>query len=136
MGLYCSIMARVLVVGGGGREMCQALALAASDQVEAVYCAPGNGGTATCSPKISNVNIKDSALDQLVAFAQENSITLVAVGPEAPLVAGISDALAAVGIACFGPTQAAARLEASKAFSKEFFARHDLPSARFQTFTN
>jgi len=129
-------MAKVLVVGGGGREMCQAMALAASDQVAAVYCAPGNGGTATCSPKISNVAIKDSELDKLVAFAQENAIDLVAIGPEAPLVAGISDALAVVGILCFGPTQAASRLEASKAFSKEFFARHDLPSARFQNFTD
>jgi len=129
-------MAKVLVVGGGGREMCQAMALAASDQVSAVFCAPGNGGTATYSPKMSNVNIKDSAIEELVSFAQEQSITLVAIGPEAPLVAGIADALAAVGIPCFGPTQAASRLEASKAFSKDFFARHNLPSARFQNFTD
>lgn len=128
-------MAKVLVVGGGGREMAQACTLAKSESVEAVYCAPGNAGTAT-APKCSNVAIKDSAIEELVAFAKETGITLVAVGPEAPLVAGIADAMADAGIPCFGPTKLASRLEASKAYSKEFFMRNNLPTARYQTFTD
>ena len=129
-------MAKVLVVGGGGREMAQAVTLAASPQVAQVFCAPGNGGTEQASAKISNVAIKDSAIDELVAFAAENGVTLVAVGPEAPLVAGIADAMAEKGIPCFGPTKLASRLEASKAYSKEFFMRNSLPTARYKTFTD
>ena len=129
-------MAKVLVVGGGGREMAQAVTLAASPQVAQVFCAPGNGGTEQASAKISNVAIKDSAIDELVAFAAENGVTLVAVGPEAPLVVGIADAMAEKGIPCFGPTKLASRLEASKAYSKEFFMRNSLPTARYKTFTD
>jgi phosphoribosylamine--glycine ligase/phosphoribosylformylglycinamidine cyclo-ligase len=128
-------MAKVLVVGGGGREMAQCHAIVKSDSVEAVWCAPGNAGTAAL-PKCTNVAIKDHDIQALVKFASENAVSLVAVGPEAPLVAGIADAMAEAGIACFGPTKLAARLEASKAFSKAFFVRHNLPSARFQTFTD
>lgn len=128
-------MAKVLVIGGGGREMAQACGIAKSPSVEAVFCAPGNAGTATVA-KCTNVAIKDSAIEALVEFATSNGITLVAVGPEAPLVAGIADAMAVAGIACFGPTKLASRLEASKAYSKEFFVRNDLPSARYQTFTD
>ncbi len=127
--------AKVLVVGGGGREMAQACTIAKSKRVKVVYCAPGNAGTAT-APKCSNVPIKDSAIKELVVFAQENGITLVVVGPEAPLVAGISDAMTEVGIPCFGPTKSASRLEASKSYSKEFFMRNNLPTARYQTFTD
>tara|TARA_Y100000817_G_scaffold235416_1_gene187658 strand:- start:1393 stop:2721 length:1329 start_codon:yes stop_codon:yes gene_type:complete len=127
--------AKVLVVGGGGREMAQACTIAKSERVKVVYCAPGNAGT-TSSPKCSNIPIKDSEIEELVVFAQENSITLVVVGPEAPLVAGISDAMAEVGIPCFGPTKLASRLEASKTYSKEFFTRNNLPTARYKTFTD
>ena len=129
-------MATVLVVGSGGREMAQALALAKSDKVAKVLCAPGNGGTASGHPKLSNVSIKDSDIAGLVACAKEHAVALVAVGPEAPLVAGIADAMAAAGVPCFGPTQAAAQLENSKAWMKAFFHRHSLPTARFETFTD
>lgn len=116
--------------------MAQARALAASPKVGKVLVAPGNGGTATGHAKISNAPVKDSDIDGLVALAKANSVDLVAVGPEAPLVAGISDALGEAGIACFGPTKAAAELENSKAWMKEFFSRHSLPTARHQTFTD
>lgn len=129
-------MAKVLVVGSGGREMAQALALAASAKVESVVVAPGNGGTARGHPKISNVAIKDNEIEKLVAYAKENGVNLVAVGPEAPLVSGIADAMASAGVHCFGPTKAAAELENSKAWMKEFFSRHNLPTARYQTFTD
>ena len=128
--------ATVLVVGSGGREMAQALALAKSDKVAKVLCAPGNGGTASGHDKLSNVSIKDSDIAGLVACAKEHAVALVAVGPEAPLVAGIADAMAAAGVPCFGPTQAAAQLENSKAWMKAFFHRHSLPTARFETFTD
>jgi phosphoribosylamine--glycine ligase/phosphoribosylformylglycinamidine cyclo-ligase len=128
-------MASVLVIGSGGREMAQALALANSEKVEKVICAPGNGGTAGLA-KVSNIDIKDSDIGALVEFATEQGIGLVAVGPEAPLVAGVADAMAAAGIPCFGPTKAAAQLENSKAWMKEFFKRHSLPTARYETFTD
>jgi phosphoribosylamine--glycine ligase/phosphoribosylformylglycinamidine cyclo-ligase len=129
-------LATVMVVGSGGREMAQAVALAKSDKVGRVVVCPGNGGTASSHPKIENAAIKDTALDELVAFAKAEGASLVAVGPEAPLVIGIADAMAAAGIPCFGPTKAAAQLENSKAWMKEFFKRHGLPTARYQTFTD
>jgi len=129
-------MATVMVLGSGGREMAQAVALARSPKVAKVLVAPGNGGTAAGHPKISNVAIKETALDDLARFAKENGVSLVACGPEAPLVIGVADKMAEVGIPCFGPTKAAAQLENSKAWMKEFFKRHSLPTARYQTFTD
>lgn len=130
-------MATVMVIGSGGREMAQAIAIAKSSAVSKVLVAPGNGGTATCNPKISNLaDVKDSDIAGLVQAAKDHAVSLVAVGPEAPLVAGIADALAKENIACFGPTKAAAELENSKAWMKEFFTRHGLPTARHVTFTD
>ena len=130
-------MATVLVVGSGGREMAQACALAKSSSVEKVLVAPGNGGTASCNPKVSNLpDVKDSDIAALVQAAKEHAVSLVAIGPEAPLVAGIADALAKENIPCFGPTKAASELENSKAWMKDFFTRHGLPTARFVTFTD
>jgi phosphoribosylamine--glycine ligase len=124
---------RVLVVGGGGREHALCWALSASPLCDALYCAPGNpgiAGVATCLP----VGAEDVA--GLVAAAQKEKIDFVVVGPEAPLVAGLVDALAAVGIKAFGPSAAAARLEGSKAFMKDFFARHNVPTAAYGRFTD
>ena len=130
-------MATVMVVGSGGREMAQSLALAKSTEVAKVLVAPGNGGTASCHPKISNLSdVKDSDIPSLVAAAKEHAVSLVAIGPEAPLVAGIADALAIENIPCFGPTKMAAELENSKAWMKAFFTRHGLPTARHVTFTD
>ena len=129
-------MATVMVVGSGGREHAQAMKLAASPAVAKVLVAPGNGGTAGSHEKLSNLSVKDSDIPGLVAAAKENGVSLVAVGPEAPLVVGIADALAEAGIHCFGPTKAAAELENSKAWMKEFFIRHGLPTARHKTFTD
>ena len=124
---------KILLIGSGGREHAIAHALAASPQLEQLYVAPGNGGTAAL-PKTENVDIKDKALDDLVSFAREHAIDLTIVGPEAPLVAGVVDRFRAAGLAIFGPTQAAAQLEGSKAFSKAFMLRHNIPTGRAETF--
>ncbi|MFN8465111.1 MAG: phosphoribosylamine--glycine ligase [Caldilineaceae bacterium] len=124
---------KVLLIGSGGREHAIAHALAASPQLEQLYVAPGNGGTATL-PKTENVDIGVTALDDLVAFARERTIDLTVVGPEAPLVAGIVDRFRAADLPIFGPTQAAAQLEGSKAFSKAFMRRHNIPTGRAETF--
>ncbi len=124
---------RVLVVGGGGREHALCWALSASPLCDVLYCAPGNPGiaqVATCLP----VSAED--VPSLVALAQKEKIDFVVVGPEAPLVAGLVDALAAVGIKAFGPSAKAARLEGSKAFMKDFFARHNIPTAAYGRFTD
>ena len=97
-----SDLATVLVVGSGGREMAQAIALAKSEKVAKVLCAPGNGGTASGHEKLSNVAVKDSDIAGLVACAKEHAVALVAVGPEAPLVAGIADAMAAAACRASG----------------------------------
>mmetsp|Transcript_46614 Transcript_46614/g.85403 ORF Transcript_46614/g.85403 Transcript_46614/m.85403 type:complete len:639 (-) Transcript_46614:43-1959(-) len=123
----------VLVVGSGGREHAIAYKMRQSPSVRKVFCAPGNGGTAI-EEGIENVAIPDSDVNALVAFAKEKSVALIFVGPEAPLCAGIADLCAKEGILCFGPTKAAAELEASKAYSKALFARHNLPTAAFRTF--
>jgi phosphoribosylamine--glycine ligase len=124
---------KVLVVGGGGREHAMAWKLAQSLKVQQVYVAPGNGGTAK-DPHLVNVPITDLA--QLRQWAIDNSIGLTLVGPEAPLAAGIVDDFRAHGLRIFGPTQAAAQLESSKAFSKAFMQRHGIPTAEFETFTD
>jgi phosphoribosylamine--glycine ligase/phosphoribosylglycinamide formyltransferase/phosphoribosylformylglycinamidine cyclo-ligase/phosphoribosylamine--glycine ligase/phosphoribosylformylglycinamidine cyclo-ligase len=123
----------VLVVGGGGREHAIAAKLRDSPRVRHVYCAPGNGGTAN-EPDITNVAVSDSDVKGLVALAVEKAVGLIFVGPETPLCAGLADACEAAGLKCFGCSKAAAELEASKAFSKEFFAKHSLPTAAFKNF--
>ncbi|MFW6191581.1 MAG: phosphoribosylamine--glycine ligase, partial [Thiohalospira sp.] len=125
----------VLIVGGGGRE--HALAWKARQSVDAgrVYVAPGNAGTAA-EPGIENLNVAANDVTGLVGRARELGIGLVIPGPEAPLVAGLADALAAVGIPCFGPGAEAAQLEGSKAFAKAFMARHAIPTAAHATFTD
>ena len=125
---------KVLMIGGGGREHALAWKLAQSNDVEQVFVAPGNAGTAT-EPKLTNVAISATDLDALVAFAQQEHIALTVVGPEAPLVEGVVDRFQAAGLTIFGPSQRAAQLEGSKSFTKDFLARHRIPTADYQTFT-
>lgn len=125
----------VLVIGGGGREHALAWKAAQSPLVETVFVAPGNAGTAT-ELKLENVAIAADDINGLLAFAQQNNVELTIVGPEAPLVAGVVDTFNAAGLNIFGPTQGAAQLEGSKAFSKDFLARHQIPTAAYGTFTD
>ena len=124
---------KVLVVGGGGREHALAWKLAQSPKVQAVYVAPGNGGTAL-DPQLVNINITD--IHALRAWAATEKIALTVVGPEQPLAAGIVDEFRQNGLRVFGPTQAAAQLESSKAFSKAFMTRHNIPTADYETFND
>lgn len=126
---------KILVIGGGGREHALAWKLAQSSRVEAVFVAPGNAGTAL-EHKVTNVALSVSDLDALVAFAGENNIDYTVVGPEAPLVSGIVDRFEAKGLKCFGPRADCAQLEGSKAFTKEFLKRHNIPTAAYGTFTD
>ena len=126
---------KVLVVGGGGREHALAWKLIQSPRCEQVYVAPGNPGTAA-EKNIENVAIGVEDIDQLVAFAKENKIGLTIIGPEVPLVMGIVDAFNAAGLRCFGPSKEAAQLEASKSFTKDFLARHAIPTAAYQVFSD
>ncbi|MEM7467752.1 MAG: phosphoribosylamine--glycine ligase [Pseudomonadota bacterium] len=125
----------VLIVGGGGREHALAWKAACSTNVEAVFCAPGNAGTAS-EPKVSNLKLGVEDIDGLLDFAKTNSIDLTIIGPEAPLVAGIVDQFHAAGLKCFGPSKAAAALEGSKAYMKDFLTRHNIPTAIHQAFTD
>ncbi|MDR5899087.1 phosphoribosylamine--glycine ligase [Halomonas vilamensis] len=125
---------KVLMIGGGGREHALAWKLAQSEQVEEVLVAPGNAGTAI-EPKLTNVDVAATDLDGLVTLATQTQVGLTVVGPEAPLVEGVVDRFQAVGLTIFGPTQAAAQLEGSKSFTKDFLARHQIPTADYQTFT-
>ncbi|PYH82371.1 phosphoribosylamine--glycine ligase [Aspergillus uvarum CBS 121591] len=126
---------RVLIVGNGGREHALAWKLSQSPRVDTVFVAPGNGGTGSgASEKIQNANVKGDDYPGLVAFAQQNSVNLVVPGPEAPLVDGIQGYFQAVGIRCFGPSKAAARMEGSKTFSKDFMKRHNIPTAAYENF--
>lgn len=127
-------MMNILVIGGGGREHALAWKLAQSPLAEQIYVAPGNAGT-DLEPGIQNVAINADNINDLVEFAQANNITLTVVGPEVPLVLGIVDAFNAAGLRCFGPTQSAAQLEGSKAFSKDFLARHSIPTAWYEVFS-
>ena len=124
---------KVLVVGGGGREHALAWALAQSPKVQKVFVAPGNGGTAL-DGRLQNVNITET--QALLAWAATEKIAITVVGPEQPLAAGMVDAFRAKGMRIFGPTQAAAQLESSKAFSKAFMQRHGIPTAAYQSFTD
>ena len=126
---------KVLLVGGGGREHALAWKAAQSPLVESVFVAPGNAGTAT-EAKMYNVALAAEDIDGLLAFAREQHIDLTIIGPEAPLVMGIVDAFDAAGLACFGPRKGAAQLEGSKAFSKDFLARHNIPTAWYEVFTD
>ncbi|WP_339345432.1 phosphoribosylamine--glycine ligase, partial [uncultured Alcanivorax sp.] len=126
---------KVLIIGGGGREHALAWKVAQAEQVETVFVAPGNAGTAR-EAKLENVAI--DVLDQpaLLAFAQDNSIDLTIVGPEAPLVEGLVDTFQENGLKCFGPSKAAAQLEGSKAFTKDFLARQNIPTGAYGNFTD
>ncbi|BBO55036.1 MULTISPECIES: phosphoribosylamine--glycine ligase [Cobetia] len=124
---------KVLIIGGGGREHALAWKAAQSSRVEEVFVAPGNAGTARES-KLTNLAIAADDLDALVAFARDNAIELTIVGPEAPLVIGVVDRFREAGLKCFGPTAGAAQLEGSKAFTKDFLARHAIPTGDYATF--
>lgn len=125
---------KVLIVGSGGREHALAWKIAQSQRVSEVLVAPGNAGTAA-EPNMCNVNLSADDSSAVVGYCQENDIGLVVVGPEAPLAAGLVDALEDAGIRAFGPRQNAAELEASKAFTKDFLARHNIPTAAYGNFT-
>ncbi|QYK01091.1 phosphoribosylamine--glycine ligase [Shewanella psychrotolerans] len=125
---------QVLVIGGGGREHALAWKAAQSAQVEKVFVAPGNAGT-SLEPKLENVAINVEQINALVEFAQANKIELTIVGPEVPLSLGVVDAFNEAGLPIFGPTQGAAQLESSKAFTKDFLARHNIPTAAYANFT-
>ncbi|MCI0401262.1 MAG: phosphoribosylamine--glycine ligase [Gammaproteobacteria bacterium] len=126
---------KVLVVGGGGREHALAWKASLSSRVEQVYVAPGNAGTAAES-KVENIPIAADDIESLAQFARARAIDLTIVGPEAPLVAGIVDTFEALGLRCFGPRKAAARLEGSKAYAKAFLARHGIPTANAAIFND
>ena len=123
----------VLIIGSGGREHALAWKVAQDTRVEKVFVAPGNAGTAI-EAKCENVEIDVMELDKLIAFARDN-VSLTIVGPEAPLVAGVVDRFREQQLPCFGPTAGAAQLEGSKAFTKDFLARHQIPTANYQNFT-
>lgn len=125
---------KVLIIGNGGREHALAWKVAQDQSVQQVFVAPGNAGT-HLEPGITNVSISVLELDRLIAFAKKEAIDLTIVGPEAPLVAGVVDRFEAESLDIFGPTQAAAQLEGSKAFTKDFLARHKIPTADYQNFT-
>jgi len=125
---------KVLVIGGGGREHALAWKLIQSPRCSQVFVAPGNPGSAA-EANVENVAISVEDTAALVAFAKENDISLTVVGPEVPLVLGVVDAFEDAGLRCFGPSKEAAQLEASKNFTKEFLARHQIPTADYQAFT-
>jgi phosphoribosylamine--glycine ligase len=124
----------ILIIGSGGREHALAWKAAQSPLADTVFVAPGNAGTAA-EPGIENIAIEATDIPRLLEFARANEIGLAIVGPEQPLVAGIVDAFRAAGLRCFGPSQAAAQLEGSKAYSKDFLARHRIPTAAYGVFS-
>lgn len=124
---------KVLVVGGGGREHAICWKLSNEQNVEAIFCAPGNAGIESVAKCIS---IGDSDIDELISFAKENKIDLTIVGPEAPLVKGIVDVFEKEGLRIFGPNKNCARLEGSKSFSKDFMIRHNIPTAKYKEYIN
>ena len=125
----------VLIVGSGGREHAMAWQVTQFHPIKHVFVAPGNAGTAL-ETNVTNVDIAVTDIKALINFATQEKIDLTIIGPEAPLAVGIVDQFEQAGLACFGPNQQAAQLEASKAFSKHFMARHHIPTARYQTFTD
>ena len=126
----------ILLIGSGGREHALAWALAQSSAVQRIYVAPGNAGTADDRGKTVNIPISADDIPALVRFAREQGVDLAVVGPEAPLAAGIVDAFQQAGLRIFGPTRAAAQLEASKAFAKAFMQQQGIPTARYAAFTD
>ena len=124
---------KVLVVGSGGREHSLCWAIAASPLCEKLYCAPGNAGIAEDAECI---DISAENIDGLIAFVQQNEIEFVVVGPEAPLILGLLDRLDEIDVKSFGPSSAAAILEGSKGFTKDFCAKYDIPTAAYRRFTN
>jgi phosphoribosylamine--glycine ligase len=132
LGIY---QMQILIIGSGGREHALAWKVAQSPQVNTVFVAPGNGGTAL-ENKVKNVDIAANDIAGLMAFALENQIDFTLVGPEKPLEAGIVDSFTAAGQRCFGPSQAASQLESSKTFAKEFLQRHNIPTAKYASFTD
>lgn len=126
---------KLLVIGSGGREHALAWKLAQDTRVEKVFVAPGNAGT-ELEPKLENIPIQINDIPALLTFAQKNDVYLTVVGPEIPLVAGIVDRFTEKNLRCFGPSQSAAQLEGSKAFTKDFLARHRIPTAAYGSFTD
>jgi len=126
---------KVLVIGSGGREHALAWKAAQNPEVATVYVAPGNAGT-SLEDKIENIAIGAEAIDELIEFAKTESIDLTIVGPEAPLVLGAVDQFQQHGLRCFGPSKGAAQLEGSKSFTKDFLARHNIPTAAYGNFTD
>jgi len=124
----------ILIIGGGGREHALAWKAAQSPLADTVFVAPGNAGTAL-EPGLENVPIGAEAIEDLVTFARDHDVGLTIVGPEAPLVLGVVDAFQAAGLKCFGPSAAAAQLEGSKSFTKDFLARHRIPTAAYGSFS-
>ncbi len=129
------MMINVLIVGNGGREHAFTWKASQSDLVEKVFVAPGNAGT-TLERKAKNIEISASDIDALVSFSKKENIDLVIIGPEDPLVNGISDAFAKAEIKCFGPSSAGAQLEGSKDFAKSFMKKHNIPTASYESFTD
>ncbi|HFC91540.1 MAG TPA: phosphoribosylamine--glycine ligase [Leucothrix mucor] len=125
----------ILIIGSGGREHALGWKIAQSDKVSRVFIAPGNAGTAL-ENKLENIELGVEDLDGLLKFAQNNAIALTLVGPEVPLVLGVVDLFTDAGLRCFGPTKGAAQLEGSKAFTKDFLARHQIPTASYGNFTD
>ncbi len=127
-------MMKVLIVGSGGREHALAWKVAQSSQVVKVFVAPGNAGTAG-EPRVENIQIGSDDIEALVDFAKKEGVEVTIVGPEMPLVAGITDVFNHAGLRCFGPTRGAAQLEGSKAFCKDFLARYNIPTGAYKIFT-
>jgi len=125
---------KILVIGNGGREHALAWKAAQSPGVDEVFVAPGNAGT-NREAQLTNIDIGVTDIPALIAFVKQNNVTLTIVGPEAPLVEGVVDSFNEQGLRIFGPTQGAAQLEGSKAFTKDFLARHNIPTAAYQNFT-
>lgn len=124
----------VLVIGSGGREHAIVWKVSQSPKLTKLYTLPGNPGTAELAENINGISVDDHSA--VASFCKEKKIDLVIIGPEAPLAAGLVDLLSAQGIRCFGPSQAAAQIEASKSFAKDFMARHNIPTAKYATFSN
>jgi phosphoribosylamine--glycine ligase len=124
----------VLVIGSGGREHAIVWKVSQSSKLTKLYALPGNPGTAELAENVGGISVDDHAA--IIAFCKDNQIELVIVGPEGPLAAGLVDSLSAQGIRCFGPNKAAAQIEASKSFAKDFMARHNIPTAKYATFSN
>ena len=126
---------KVLVIGSGGREHALAWKLSKSNLVSEIFVAPGNGGT-EMEESIKNIDIDSNDINGLLDFAEQSNIDLTIVGPEVPLVRGITDKFESLNLNCFGPKREAAQLEGSKEFMKDFLCRHEIPTAVYQSFSD